>query len=215
MATKRSIADQVLLRISKGYPDASGAVQLPDVIMAVGQMANSLLKTQHFSQTLQMGETIPDNLSLMTYPDLQVKAMAPYGGMGARSYVDLPAAPVSLPTGIGIFNVASEKFTFIPMLPGQTYLLQGQDYICDLLGNVGYEPAGLRLVFTKDLTLENVTSVTVTLVGIDIDTLSEYDLMPLDKGMEHTIVEELVKSFAPSQTNNDQVDSVDTEKLNK
>lgn len=210
MATKRSIADQVLLRISKGYPDSSSGVQLPDVIMALGQKINELLKLQYFQQTLQGGDTIPDGLNIVTYPPIPVYSMAAYSGMGARSYCELPTYPIGLPMGLGVFEVTSKLLTFIPLQSGQAYLLQGQDYICDLLGNVGYETSGNRLIFTKDVTVDGVTDVTVKLLIMDLKLLTEFDILPIDAGIEATLIEQLVQMFAPSQTVNEQVDSLNS-----
>lgn len=215
MATKKSLADQVLLRISRGYPDSSSAVQLPDVIMAVGQQINELLKTQYFTQALQLGETIPDGLNLVTYANVPVKTMAPHGGMDARAYCELPAMPLSLPMGIGIYEVSSAGATYIPLMAGQSFLIKGQDYVSDLLCNVGFEQKGTRIEFTKDITVDNVNAVNIVMLMSDISKMSEYETLPVDIGMEAAIVEALVKKFAPSQTNDDQVDNVDTEKIRK
>lgn len=215
MATKRSIADQVLLRISRGYQDSSSAVQLPDVIMAVGQKINELLKTQYLSMTLALGETIPDGLNLATYPDVPVKSLAPYGGMDARAYAELPVMPISLPMGVGVYEVSSQMTTYIPMKAGEAFLLKGQDFISDLLCNVGFELKGSRIIFTKDITVDNVDKVDIVMVISDLSKLSEYDPLPVDAGIEATIVDQLVKAFAPSQTNEDEVDNVDTEKTDR
>ena len=210
MATKKSIADQVLLRISKGYHDSSSAVQIPDVILAVGQVLNSMLKQQFFAQTLQSGDTIPDGTCLTSYYNIPVISQ------NGKSSASLPILPIYLPKGLGVYEVLASQgqnindgnVSFIPCLPGQINMLKGQDIICDLLGNIGYEQIGQTLIFNKDITIDGINKVDVKLAVADINQLTEYSPLPVDAGLEAEIVEKLVQMFAPSQTNDDEVDSL-------
>lgn len=209
MSTRKSIADQILLRISKGYTDSSSAVQLPDVIIAVGQKLNAMLSQQYMGQTLPSGDTIPSGIMLTPYTGLSVSSF------GNRSKCILPAMPVSLPMDMGVYEVSANGNSFIPLMPGQAFLLKGQDCIGNLLGNIGYERSGKDLIFTSDITIQNITSVDVKLVLVDINILSDFDILPIDAAMEDMLINQLVQQFAPSQTNNDSVDNLNTEKTNE
>ena len=97
--TKYKIAEQVLLRISKGYPDNASGVQLEDIIEAVGQKANEAYRAEYFNQTLPSGETIPDGLVLNLYENVPVVSY------GDRSRAVLPVMPISLPRNMGVYEI--------------------------------------------------------------------------------------------------------------
>lgn len=99
MATIYSISEQILLRISKGYPDNASPVQIEDIKLAVNQKINQLLRAQYYGGTLPSGDTIPDGLMMAFYENIPVQSI------GERSYAIIPVIPVSLPRNMGVFEV--------------------------------------------------------------------------------------------------------------
>lgn len=204
MATKYSISEQVLLRISSGSTEAAAAVKLPEIMIAVGQELNTVLKMEYFQKTLPSGETIPDGLMLGVYENI---AVVPYG---KKSKCTLPVMPMMLPRNMGIYEVSDkEDFSnlFIPMQNGQQFLLGSQDVICDLMGDIGYEPVGLTLVFNRDITVQGIKKVFAKLAVSDVSRLSDYDILPIPADLESVIIDNLIKKFIPFQVSDDKVDS--------
>ena len=205
MTTKYKIAEQVLFKLYGGAIDISNPVQPQDVIEAVNQEVNVLLKTQHFSVTLPAGDTIPENLMIATYDNVAVTS---FGGKKAKAL--LPAMPVALPRNMGVFEVSDDEYfsnLFIPLLAGQANLVSSQPMISTLLGQTGYEVYGNAIIFTNDITVGGTEKVYIRLVILDISKYSDYDMLPIPSDYEGLIVDNLFKKFAPVQIAEKIVDS--------
>jgi hypothetical protein len=209
--TKYSAAEQVLLKLYGRPVKPSDPVQTPDAILAVGQMANYMLKGQHF-EAMGMGENSPSNLMIATYPK---QPLVTFGGK--KSKCILPAMPAALKRNIGVWEVSTkEDFSclLIPMGAGQADLLKSADVISDLLGQTGYEIYGRDLITTKDLTIENIDGLYMRLLVVDIMSLSDYDPLPLPADMEFQLVQQVYQSFLPVQQQSRVVDNYSTENQN-
>lgn len=211
MSTKYRLAEQVRFKLEGGYPDVAAAVQQPDVYVAIDQLINSLFKTQHYQETLASGETIPNNLMLATYTDVEV---LPYN-KGLLSYSLLPVIPVSLMRNMGITEVYDEnnpQNLFIPLMAGQNILLRSQPLINDLLGQIGYTPYRDRIIYTTNLLLLNIPirTVSMRLLVFDIDQYDIYTPLPIPRDMENDIVDALVAKFAPVTPEPNLVDNFST-----
>lgn len=192
MATIYSISEQVSLKLYGGSPKPNSAVQLPDIKLAVAQKLNELLKVQHF-YSMQLGENQPENLMIATYPPITLTTF------GSKCKGTLPAVPVGLIRNMGIWEASlSEDFStlLIPFGAGQADLLRGQSLISDLFGQVGYELYGKQIVLTKDVTIDEQTSLYLRLIISDISTLTDFDVLPIPADMESTVVMQVWQSFA-------------------
>lgn len=204
MSTKRVIADQILTFLSAGYPDVADSVMKEDVYKQLEQKINSMFKMQQFSINLPSGETIPDNLMLATYEDIDIVSST-----DVKSKSTLPVMPVSLPRNAGIQEIRplisisrGERLLGQPMIPlvfGQGYLLQADTLLNDLMGQISYEPQGMTVVYSKNLVTLGFTKVDIKLVVFDMSQYSETDVLPIPSDMENEIVQELIKFFAPVQ----------------
>lgn len=195
MATKKSIAEQILLKIYGRASTGSDAIQLPEVILAVGQLANSLLKAQHFD-TLKMGENAPENLSILEYPK---QPLVSYGGKKAKCL--LPAIPVSLIRQQGIWQVSTDEFfncIGIPAQSGQGALIQAGAIISVEMGQWYYEPNGSSIIVTPDLTIDGIDGLYFRLIGVSIDSLEDYAPLPLPADLEAQLISQVYQSFAPT-----------------
>jgi hypothetical protein len=204
MTTKYSISEQVRLRLTGGSGKQSAIVDPREIMKAVEQVCNSLLKMDYFKATLQIGETVPENLSLATYENIPI---TPYKGV-ARAI--MPAIPIRLPRNIGCwavfpFNIAAGSTLFntqfIPIPFGMATLLQTQPMISDLLGQIGYECQGGSIIFSKDITAApySINACTMQLVVLDISQYGDYDLLPLPADMEADAIEQVYQRFAPER----------------
>lgn len=194
MTTKYKIAEQVLLRIKGGRPDMATRTDIRDIIVAAGQVINELIGAQFYKTTLPSGETIPDGNVLATYEDVDV---LPWKNI-SRSV--LPAIPVQLPRGMGIFSVSNPDNphdVFVPAQPGQIAMVKSQRLISDVGGLVAYEPYGSYIEYdTNIIATKSINKVRIRLVIQDIDSLGEYDPLPIPANYESMVIESLFERFA-------------------
>lgn len=192
MSTKFLLAEQVMLRLQGGRPDQAVKTDRRDVMLAIGQAANELIKAQYFSTTLPSGDTIPDGSVLATYDNVAVQAWKNI------SRAQLPATPIGLPRGMGIFMISlisDPSAVFVPALPGQLAMLKSQSMISGLGGLYAYEQFGSYVEFNKNLIADSITAVMMRLLVTDIATLGVYDPLPLPADYEAIVVETVFKRF--------------------
>jgi hypothetical protein len=193
--TRYLLAEQVLFRIAAGYPDVSENVQLIDIITAIPQVVNAMLKAQQFSINMPQGETIPDNAMIGTYENITVNSI----NIGTqKSKAILPAIPISLPKNMGVYQIYNANYPdspYIPLQRGMLSLLKTDSLLTDILGQVAYEVQGKNILFNKDLPVYGITSVTMELVLLDISLYNDTDMLPLTADMEALVVEQLVSMF--------------------
>lgn len=195
--SKYFISEQIRYKLAANYPNVLEVVQMPDIIAAVGQMVNHMLKLQYLTDTLAVGDSIPNNLMIATYEDVPIET---YGGK--KCIATLPAIPVSLPRNMGVYMVSKDEdfdCLFIPLQAGQANLLKGQRMINNLLDQVGYELFGDKIVMTQDLTIDNVASINMRLLITDITDYDEYTPLPIPADYATTIIDEVYKSFLPTE----------------
>jgi len=202
-STKKSISDAVLYLLAGGVPTKSFPVQEEDVWAALETKVNAMFGVKQFSINLPSGETIPDNLVLATYEDVAVTS---FNSGNSKSI--LPVMPVSLPRNAGINEIrpvlsivpTGDKILgnpMIPMLAGQTYLLQADSLLNSLMGQFGYEPNGRSVVYNSDITTFGITKVDMKLVVFDISQYGINDYLPIPSDYEDELETALVQNFAP------------------
>lgn len=191
-STKYLMAEQVLMRLAGGYRDVAQSVQMEDVVKAIEQVINSMFQTQYYNATLPTGETVPDNLMIAFYENIVVESY------GDKAKAQLPIVPISLPRNMGVYRVVNQNdIDFIPVPLGQGALLKADKLLNDLLGSVYYEVRKNEVIFSKDITLLDVTSVNMYLVVLDISLYSNTDPLPIPANMEEEIIEKAFAKFAP------------------
>lgn len=184
--TKKRLAEQVL-RILKGNPVISGRVHINDVKLLVEQVANQMLKTDHFSVNMAEGDTIPNNCMVFTYDNVPVTTYKT-----TKSKCTLPSIPVSLPRNVGVLHVSKTddlECQFIPIPTSMYGIVKPQTLLGDLSGLIGYEVIGSDIVFTQDLPGLGIDNVYIRLVGVDLSQLTDYDILPLSSDMEAQVVQ--------------------------
>lgn len=200
MPSRYFLQEQVRYKLSAGFPAVSDVVQEEDIIAAIGQKINQLLKLQHLSEVLPSGDTIPQNLMIATYNDIPITTFN-----GKRCEATLPVQPVGLIRNMGVYLVDRYddfRNPFIPLQSGQAALLKGQPMINDLLNQVGYEPVGNKVRMTKDLTIDNVSVIHMQLLVMDIDSYDDYTNLPIPADWGWQIIDEVYKSFIPVEAAN-------------
>lgn len=202
--TKYRIAEQVQ-RMLKGNPVISGRVHINDIKLLIEQVANKLLKADHFQVNMPEGDTVPNNCMIFTYDAVPVTSYKT-----GLSKASLPSIPISLPRNVGVLHISKVddiNNPFIP-IPTSTYgVIKPQSLLGGLSGLIGYEVIGRDVVFTKDLPGLGINSVYMRLVGVNVNQLADTDLLPLSADMEADIVDTVFKMLV-------QVPTADKAKVN-
>lgn len=184
--TKRRIGEQVQ-RILRGNPVISARVHINDIMLLVEQVANQLLKADHFSVNMPAGETVPNNCMVFSYDTVPVQAYKT-----TKSKSKLPSIPISLPRNMGVLHISKVDAIDEPFVPIPTSMygvVKPQEMLGDLSNLIGYEVVGSDVIYTKNLVTMGITTVYMRLVGVDMSTLTDYDILPLSADMEAQTVQ--------------------------
>jgi len=192
MVTKGRLAEEILLLLSGGRIGNATKYHINEIKISLCQVCNQLLKLEYMN-TLPLGDMIPNGAAIATYENILVTQWS------NTSKITLPALPLRLPRNMGVYQIFSQSdyfSEFIPLQLGEAGLIRSQGLVSDLSGSIGYETAGMDVVFTRDLTIPN-TSVylTVRLVILDFSQYGDYDPLPIPPEMEWTIKQEVVKLY--------------------
>lgn len=201
--TKKNFSDMVLYKLAGGIPDASFPVDERDIWDSLEHKVNAMFKMQQFSINLPSGGTIPDGMYLATYENIAVTRTS-----NERSMCTLPVMPVSLPRNAGINEIrpvlslvdSGDRMLGNPIIPvqaGQSFLLQADKLLNDLLGQWSYEPNGKKIIFSKDLTTYDISKVDMKLVVFEISNYSITDDMPIPADFIGQLEDEMIAEFAP------------------
>jgi len=209
------ISEQALSIIEGGDLKAASSISLPEIKIACGQIINQLLKTEYFTVNLQMGEVIPNGSVLGLYEGIEVISS------NGKSQATLPIKPLKLPRNMGVWAVYPKYENnqnyeydkeFIPLQMGQGGLIKSQPLLNDLLGQVGYECFGDRLIFTKDIkSMFPDVVLAMRLAIMDISQYGDYDPLPILPEMEMQVITEVVKIYSMQPTADKVVDATSAE----
>lgn len=181
------IAEECGRIIYGGNIPIAGKVSIYELKISVGQVINTLLKTEYFQINGRLGETIPNGTILALYEGIPVTKFQ------GKSAAKLPVKPVKLPRNMGVWSIFPDgqpDKEYIPLQMGQWGLLRSQPLLNDLLGQCGYEVYGDQILFTKDLSQPIQSpqpTVSMRLVLMDISQYGDYDPLPVLPEMEWDI----------------------------
>lgn len=200
MSTRYLLGEQVRSRLNGGKGKEAAWADIREIYKAIEQVGNSMLQMEAFKVVLPAGETIPEGASVATY--LNVPVSTYMGSARAK----LPAMPVRLIRGMGVWAIGPMNLDgdtmlnsqFIPVGMGQSFFLQSQPMISDLLGQVGYEVHGSDVIFLADITQapNSITAVWMKLIVLDLSQYGDWDLLPIPAHMESDIIEQVYQRFA-------------------
>lgn len=205
------IAEQTFSLIEGGDPKAASSISFPELKIAIGQVINAMLKTEYFTVNLKMGEVIPNGSVLALYENV------PCETSNGKSQATLPIKPLKMPRNMGVFAIYPKYTTssnyeydkeFIPLQMGQGGLIKSQPLFNELLGQVGYECFGDKIIFTKDIkSLYPDVVLAMRLAVMDISQYDDYDPLPILPEMEMQVIQEVYKLFMSQPSADKVVDS--------
>jgi hypothetical protein len=194
------IAEECLKALSGGNIAGASNISLGEMKISICQVANQLLKVEHFSVNEKMAEKIDNGAVIGWYEDISVTSF------NGKSTATLPIKPIKLPRNMGVFGIYPKYESngnyeldkeFIPLQMGQSALLKSQPMINDLLGQVGYENYGISIVFTKDIkTMFPNIVLAMRLAVLDFSQYDDYSILPLLPEQEWQIKQEVIKLYS-------------------
>lgn len=207
--TKYKIAEQIG-RLAKGSDiPAASSLKRQEINELVGQVINQLLKVESYKiLNEQTGDIVPHGLVIATYDPVAVTAYKTN-----YSKATLPATPVRLPKGMGVYHIGGVNDPFnshIPVPPGLFQMVSEEPLISDLLGQYAYEVHGNEVIWTKNLTTETpaITEVMMRLVVMDISEYDDFAPLPIPADMEIDVIGGVLKILGVKQQPDNKVDPV-------
>lgn len=198
MATTKLKLSEQIQRIYARFLDKdnpSDVIDIREVKLLVEQIINKALKVQ-VAESFQAGLVDVPKCSLTEFT-----RTVNSDSTNSRSYITLPAVPLTLPLDLGVWSISATTATATPYIPipAQDVLVFGTiatgSNVSYLEGQVGYYVQGMKVYFTKDITLSangSITSVKVNLLTSDFSTLTDTDILPISPDLESAIIEEVL-----------------------
>jgi len=203
--TIQRMAEEIKNMLDGGFSPVAATISFNEIKIAIGQVANSLLKTEYFNVNAQLGETIPNGTMIGLYENIPVTQWK------GRSVCTLPIKPIKLRRNMGIFSIYrtdNPDIQFIPLQMGEAFLIRGQRLLNDLSGQTGYENFGDQIVFSKDITdYPNAVTVSMRLAIMDINEYGDFEPLPILPEMEWEIKQQVFAFYMKQPTADRLVDS--------
>tara|TARA_R110002050_G_scaffold261523_1_gene401492 strand:+ start:1245 stop:1889 length:645 start_codon:yes stop_codon:yes gene_type:complete len=194
MITKGKLTDQILRLYTGGNASDDKEISRDDINVLVGQVINRLLKTEHITGNMATNEMFPPHVLVTSYlvPVFGVDEIANMH----YSHIKLPVFPISLPRNMGVWSITDSACTneYIPIQTGQYSLMNVQDQLRYLEGQVAYWAEGNIVNFSEDIKTgsDKVTKVRVSLLIVDPTVIGEYDYLALPAEMEESVIKEVL-----------------------
>lgn len=205
------LSEEILKVLSGGDIPLATDVTLNEIKLAIGQVANKLLKIDFLQVNMKTGEMIPNGAVVGLYEGITFSA---YGN--GKSTATLPIKPLKLPRNMGVYSIfktTDPDKEFIPLQMGQAGLIKSQKLVNGLLGQIGYEVFGDRIEFTQDLTaVMPGETLTMRLVIMDVSLYGDYDILPITPEMEWDIKNEIIGLYSKEPIADKVVDSTTKER---
>lgn len=197
MTTKNILAEQIQ-RLYARFIDkdnVSDVIDLREVKLLLNQSINKVLKLQ-VSESFKAGQVDVPKCSLIEYT-----CAVTADSVNSRSYITLPAIPLTLPLDMGIWSIAASSAAMTPYipLPAQDVIVFQGTNVSALEQQVGYYIQGKKVYFTKDITLSangSITSVIVNLLVSDFSQIGDTDLLPISPEVEATVIEDVLNTIS-------------------
>jgi hypothetical protein len=197
MTTKNILSEQIQ-RLYARFIDKenlSDVIDTREINLLMNQSINKVLKLQ-VADSFKAGMVDVPKCNLLEY----TCAVTADAGNN-RSYITLPAIPLTLPMDMGIWSIAAATGAMTPYIPipSQDVLVFQGANLSYLEGKTGYYVQGKKVYFTKNITLVangTVTSVVVNLLVSDFSQIGDNDVLPISPEVESTIIEDVLQTIS-------------------
>jgi len=197
MTTKNILSEQIQ-RIYSRFIDKenlSDVIDTREINLIMNQSINKVLKLQ-VADSFKAGLVDVPKCNLLEY----TCAVTAEAGNN-RSYITLPAIPLTLPMDMGIWSIAAATGAMTPYIPipAQDVLVFQGANLSYLEGKIGYYLQGKKVYFTKNITLAangTVTSVVVNLLVMDFSQIGDNDVLPISPEVESAIIDDVLQTIS-------------------
>ena len=198
MATTKSLLSEQIQRLYARFLDKENpgdVIDTREINLIMNQSINKVLKLQ-VADSFKAGLVDVPKCNLLEY----TCAVTADAGNN-RSYITLPAIPLTLPMDMGIWSIAAATGAMTPYIPipAQDVLVFQGANLSYLEGKVGYYVQGKRVYFTKNITLTangTVTSVIVNLLVMDFSQIGDNDVLPISPEVESAIIDDVLQTIS-------------------
>jgi hypothetical protein len=206
MTTKRQLVESVYRIVKGGDIRNSSEMHRKDVEYALNRAIAQLLKVDMINVNMPFGGNLPSHNIIATYENIDVTDID-----DKSSYALLPATPIAMPMGIGIYTITPCNCheAMIPLEPGMMAMIKGIKHQCLIGDQAAYEAAGNRVKFNK--TKEELGGcVTVQMLVSDVSELDEDAPMPLPEDLAYQAVQLALQqlNWRPHDDSNDSNDKI-------
>jgi hypothetical protein len=193
MASKKQIAEQAMRIISGGHLKPDRTVDIREVMIHLDQIRDARVRIDTFNN-VKMGEYVVDEDYLTFHESVSVQTDA----VKSLKYVVLPANPISLPYGLGLYQITpigdmEDAWIIVPT--GQIALAEGSQALEHELKTYCWR-VGDRVYFKNiDAAVSEVTLLTAD-TSADIAETADY---PVPPDVEAELLQQLVQTFGVMQ----------------
>jgi hypothetical protein len=198
MASTKNIMSEQIQRLYARFIDkdnVSDVIDLREIKLLLVQSINKILKLQ-VAESFKAGQVDVPKCNLLEY----TCAVTSESGNN-RSYITLPAIPLTLPLDMGIWSIAASNAALTPYIPipAQDIIVFQGTNVAALEQQIGYYIQGKKIYFTKDITLSangSITSVIVNLLVSDFSQIGDNDLLPISPEVEAVVIEDVLTAIS-------------------
>jgi len=215
MTTLGKITEQIYRLYNGGNPSADQEITQKEIELLVLQSVNRLLKIESMQVNLAMGDYFPPHAAIAQYDNITVTAIS-----ADYSKLTLPAQPISMPKGMGVWNItkrqAYDSLTlddfenpFVPIQSGQMGLMSGVGHTSIkevLLSNViPYELRTNNEVLFYAPQTDVGSSVNMQLLIADPAKVGSTATLPIGGDQESQIIQEVLTLLGVATPAGDEV----------
>jgi len=218
MTTLGKITEQIYRLYNGGDPSIDQEISQKEIELLVLQTVNKLLKIETLQVNLALGDNFPPHTAIATYDNVATTALNDEFCKAA-----LPAQPISLPRGMGVWAITKRVETssgsgvfiddfespFVPMVSGQIGIMAGVGHtgIKDvLLSNViAYELRTNSEIIFYASRADVGNNVNIKLLVVDPANVSSSSTLPIGSDQEAQVISEVLTLLGVVSPTTDEV----------
>lgn len=197
MATKYSLAEQALRRLSGGNLNNADDITLREVMLAVSQARDYLVRTEIFELMLAGEGVDVAGDYIKEYEGVKIK----YDKVKKVHYSDVPATYIVLPRDRGVYQVYRSEELHNPFVPVPTQFSGLYNNLggSQLEGRFGYYVKKDRLYYPgmEKSNAPKTVCVELIVASSEVDDEDEQFPIPADKEMQ--VIDAVVQQFMVSK----------------
>jgi hypothetical protein len=186
MTTKGILVERIRRILAGGYPSDRDRIKDAEIALAIGPVANKLLKVEALNTSFVAdGASTVEGSMIATYENIPVTR-----GYKLTAVAKLPATPIYMPEGLGVFSVypsGRPDMEFIPV-PAGIFNIWTKEALVNPISRRLYTWESGKVTIFDDLVGEGINTVDMKLCIVDINAAGDNDVLPVPPDMENDII---------------------------